>query len=305
VAIYSGHNSQEAHLGLEQKVREDIAGIIIRLSIHITKEFINNFPGISFIGSPTTGVTHFQEEIVEGYKGINIYTLRNSMRKIKNITATSEHTLALMLALTRNLTRYTESVVEKNKWERELYVGNQLSTKTIGIIGFGRIGKQVAKVCAAMSMNILVSDIKRDIDFTEYAYVVNSSLDTLLTESDIISIHASYNHGDPPILNKDNLSKIKRGTLLINTARGELIDENALQASIKSGVLKGVALDVLEKESEWKESGITHPLARLARNGYNVLITPHIAGCTLESMQATELVLSKQIIATLKGGTDE
>ena len=197
----------------------------------------------------------------------------------------------LILGLARR-TYYNRSIIEKNEWNRELYMGSQLSNKTVGIIGLGRIGKQVAKTCHSMSLYVLAYDIKKQNDkledMKEYPYVKYTSINKLLSNSDIISINASYNYGDPPILGEKEFGLIKQGALLVNSARGELLSMEPLLKSLIKKKIGGVAVNVVSNEDSWKTEMINHPLAELAREGYNIILTPHIGGCTLESMQSTK-----------------
>ena len=236
-------------------------------------------------------------------KSLKIFTLKEYINKIGNITATGEHTTGLILGLARRTVLYNRSIIEKNEWNRELYMGSQLSNKTVGIIGLGRIGKQVAKTCHSMSMNVLAYDIKKQNDkledMKEYPYVKYTSINKLLSNSDIISINASYNYGDPPILGEKEFGLIKQGALLVNSARGELLSMEPLLKSLIKKKIGGVAVDVVSNEDSWKTEMINHPLAELAREGYNIILTPHIGGCTLESMQSTETILANEVNSAL------
>ena len=133
LVLYTGEEAKNICKEIESRIIEKTEGLIIRLSIQITNEFISNFPKLKFIGSPTTGITH--DKNIFSIRDLSVITLRDCMSKIKGITATGEHTVGLMLALGRSTTRYHNSVIYDHKWERELYLGSQLSNKTIGIIG--------------------------------------------------------------------------------------------------------------------------------------------------------------------------
>ena len=196
VMVYDGDNHNNISDEIRSDIRNNIEGLIIRLSIRITEDFTSEFRSLKFIASPTTGITHIDEKVLMD-KCLKIFTLKECINKIGNITATGEHTTGLILGLARRTVLYNRSIIEKNEWNRELYMGSQLSNKTVGIIGLGRIGKQVAKTCHSMSMNVLAYDIKKQNDkledMKEYPYVKYTSINKLLSNSDIISINASYN----------------------------------------------------------------------------------------------------------------
>ena len=299
VVLYEGECPVDAHKHLSRGIINNIRGIIVRLGINITTSYLKYFRGLEFIGSPTTGITHFQASILEKGK-YQIFTLRDCKENIRGITSTGEHTLALMLCLIRNVHRYHSSVINSGIWNRELYIGNQLSDQRLGIIGFGRIGKQLANACRALSMQVLFYDIDNSIRGNQSEGVIRTDLNDLLGSCDIISINASYEHGDMPIINTKNKDLIRKGSYIINTARGELIDENVIAEMIKSKTIKGFATDVINQEDQWQDNISENPLVKLAAEGYNILITPHIAGCTIDAMQKTELVLAKYITKQIR-----
>ena len=300
VVLYSGDFPENAHKALDQSITCNITGIVVRLGINIDENYLNNFPALRFVGSPTTGITHFSSSALDPKNKRTIYTLRNCKDKIKTITSTGEHTLALILCLIRNVHKYHLSIVNQGIWNRELYIGNQLSSLRLGIIGLGRIGNQLADACKALSMSIMFYDIKSSIAGNQVEGVISADLTTLLGSCDVISINASYQHGDKKIINQDNKHLIKDGAFIINTARGELVDEKVIAEMIENQKIKGYATDVIQNEDLWQKDISNHPLVKLAKQGYNVLLTPHIAGCTIDAMKATELVLAKYIIEQIK-----
>jgi D-3-phosphoglycerate dehydrogenase / 2-oxoglutarate reductase len=192
-----------------------------------------------------------------------------------NHTTVAEHTFALMLAAVRNL------VVEANttaagRWTR--ITGHELCGKTIAIIGFGRIGKEVAIRARAFGLHVIGFDLYWDEDFARWNQIERvQDLDEVLRRADIITLHTNLTPATRRLINARNFALIKKGALIINTARGELIELDALVAALKENRLLAYATDVLEQEPP--PAG--HPLLGLP----NVIVTPHIGSRTHESVQ--------------------
>jgi len=164
--------------------------------------------------------------------------------------------------------------------------GFDLEGKTLGVVGTGRIGKHAVKMGQGFGMKIIACDIYPDNEFAEannFSYV---PLDVLLSESDIVTLHTPYNKENHHLINKDNVALIKKGSYLVNTARGELVDTEALMWGLKEGIIAGAGLDVLEEESALKK-GEKDKLCELNRELMrmpNVLITPHSAFYSVEAV---------------------
>lgn len=213
--------------------------------------------------------------------------------------AVAEHTVALMFALTRNICaadQYTKSG-RYSGWDPMLYIGTQLKGKTLGIVGLGRIGFGVAERCVrGMGMKVLYHDPKTNPDF-EHTYGGEfRSLDDLLAESDVVSLHVPLLPTTHHLIGQERLRHMKPTALLVNTARGPVIDEKALLEALHGKRIGGVATDVLECEP----SIDCDPTDHLELKTFpNVILTPHIASATIEARQEMSRIAAENILAAL------
>ncbi len=200
-----------------------------------------------------------------------------------NTLAVAEHTLALVLAVARHVVEH-DIAVRAGRWQaRE---GIELCGRTLGVVGLGRIGTEVARRGVALGMRVVYHDVERKPQAEHELGVQYRELDDLLRESDVITLHAPYHPGSPPLLGRREISLLRPGTILVNTARGELVDEDALVRALYEGRLGGAALDVFQQEPLPPD----HPLVRAPR----VVLSPHAAARTQEAVarMAREAVAS-------------
>lgn len=271
----------------------------VRLRHRIDREILDAAPHLLAIATPTTGLTHIDVTLAER-RGIRILSLRGETDFLEKIFATAEHTAALALALVRHLPQSFEHVRE-GSWNRDLFRGRELHGKTAGIVGLGRIGRMVAKYFQAFGMTVLAADPAYD--KSPVADVPLLPLDELLSRSDLVTIHVNLTEKTRGFFGKRQFARTKPGAWFLNTSRGELIDEASLLAGLQEGSIAGAALDVLSEE---RSSGMTdHPLVAYARTHGNLLITPHIGGCTLESMEQTEEFLAQKVVRFLQSLPEE
>ena len=187
-------------------------------------------------------------------------------------TSVAEHTLGLMLAAVRNHGRANLSM-KAHKWEKKVLSGTELFQKTLGIIGSGRIGLEVARLALAFGMRVLVYDIidvQTDLDLKQV------DLEELLAQSDIISLHLPLNDKTKHMISDAEFAKMKDGVILINASRGGTVDEKALYAALESGKVRAAGIDVFEKEPPENYALIDHP---------NVIATPHIGAAAKEGQK--------------------
>lgn len=208
--------------------------------------------------------------------------------------AVAEATVALMLALARHIPQ-AASAVREGRWrERAAFVGWELRGRTVGLIGFGNIGSRVGEILArGFGARVLAFDPYVSTESVRAAGAEPADLDTLLRESDVISLHAALTEENYCILSHDAFARMKPGVLLVNTARGELIDETALMVALESGRVAGAALDVVEGEP----IGPDHPLLRFP----NVLVVPHIAAYTRETLRRMGEKMVADVERVLRG----
>lgn len=190
--------------------------------------------------------------------------------------AVAEHTWALILALTRRIVEADEATRNGayRGWEPDIFLGHSLIGKTLGIVGMGRIGTMVARRAQGYKMNIIYNKHTRDMECEEKMGVKYCELDTLLAESDIVTLHVPLTEETRHLISKEALAKMKRRSFLINTARGQVVEENALVQALRHGDLTGAGLDVFDNEPNISPELISMP---------NVIATPHIASATWEA----------------------
>lgn len=209
----------------------------------------------------------------------------------------AEHTFALMLAIAHRIAESDKfSRAGKYKgWAPELLLGNDVSHKTLGIVGLGRIGSRVAHhAVRGFDMRVLYYDVKRNEDFEkEFGAEFRENVDDVFREADFISIHVPLLPATQHLVNEARLKMMKPSAYLINTSRGPIVDEAALRDALKAGVIKGAAIDVWEHEPE-----LTLGLSELE----NIIITPHTASATEETRQKMGELAAKNIIEVLEEG---
>lgn len=235
--------------------------------------------GIRFIASPTTGLNHINLELA-AQRGIAVLSLKGEEEFLRGVTATAELCWGLILSLIRKIPASCRSV-NNGEWDRDRFCGNELQGRAIGIIGLGRLGQKIARYAKAFDMRVLAHTLGSiDVDGVEQV-----SMQDLLAQSDIVTLQADSRPENYHMIGAAEFSAMKKGSIFINTARGDLVDEAALLAALKSGQLRGAALDVLQQEFDPAHSSA--PLIDYARMHDTLLITPHIGGVTQESLYKT------------------
>lgn len=267
----------------------------VRLRHMIDDQVLRAGRNLRFVATPTTGLNHIDLESA-ARRQVTVLSLRGETEFLRSIRATAEHTLGLMLSLIRNLPSAAEHVLGGG-WDRDQFRGGELHEKTIGIVGYGRLGSLVAKYLSALDARVLACDPHVDPDSVADD-VELVSLQSLLRQSDIVSLHVNLCDQTVGMLAAQQFEQMKPGAFLINTARGELVDEAALLDGLRRGRLSGAALDVLADEQSLTSQSCD--LVRYAQEHRNLIITPHIGGCTTESMAKTEIFLAEKLCAALR-----
>ena len=257
--------------------------LFVRLKFHVNKEIIDNSPNLKYILTATTGLDHIDVAYFESKGGI-VISLKGEYDFLKTIPSTAEHTWGLLLALMRNTTKAFEDVKE-GFWRRDLFKGNNLKGKKIGIVGLGRVGTQIGKYADAFDMEVGFYDT---IKSKSESYINFNNPKELFSWADIISIHIPLCKENIHFINKDLLNSLKENAVLINTSRGSVIDELYVCHLIATKKIRGYATDVIENEINTINNVSKEQLVQLAKKGQNIIITPHIAGATYESMEMTE-----------------
>lgn len=284
--------NQEYQVDVKTKLSEDelveIIGsydaLVVRSATKVTAKIMEN-SNLKVIGRAGVGVDNIDLEAATK-KGILVVNAPEG-----NTTAASEHTIALLMALARNIPEAVRSL--KNKvWDRKRFMGIELNGKTLGVVGLGRIGREVAKKAIGLGMNILAYDpyiIKQQVENIDIKVV---DLDTVLKEADFITFHVPLTKSTYHMVGEKQFSMMKDSVMLINCARGGIIDEEALYEALKSGKVAGCALDVFEKEPP-----LESPLLDLP----NLIATPHLGASTQEAQVSVAVDVAKDVIRALKG----
>lgn len=268
------------------KPRKDASILVVGLKYQIDKSWLNEMPNLKLIASPATGLNHFDMKEIKK-RGIKLISLRGRTSFLKNIPSTAEKTLALLLGLVRNLP-WSFDDVKKGNWDRIRWRGRQLLGKTIGLLGFGRLGKIVAKYAKAFGMKVIAGDPYVSKKTMARMGVQKVSMEQVFKNSDFVSLHVLLTDETHNLVTDKHLKMMKPNAYLINTARGELIKKGSLEVALKNNWIAGAAIDVM-----WDEQGDgshleNNPLVELARENNNLIIVPHIGGATYEAMEATQ-----------------
>lgn len=271
---------------------ENYDAVLTRVDVKFDKEVLENASNIKVIGSATTGIDHIDVDYANS-RNIKIINLSGT-----HTIPTAEHTFSMILALARKIPWAYESL-KRGEWDRRRFFGIELNGKTLGTIGFGKIGSRVAKYAKGFGMNVLTYDPYINKNLANEIEVTITSLDDVLQNSDVITIHAFLSSETRKMINSDAFSKMKKTALLINAARGEIVDEDGLLNALENSRIAGAALDVFDEEPLPQNS----KLIEYAKNNDNLIITPHIAASTKESIYnaAKEVVQKvKEFLSQLK-----
>lgn len=257
--------------------------LMVRLQLRVTGDMITNSSNLKAILSPTTGLDHIDLHAARSCN-VAVFSLHGENAFLRNVHSTAEHTFALLLSLIRNIPSAVDAV-KQNRWEPYRHRGHELKGRTLGIVGCGRLGTMVANFGQAFGMHVLGYDPY--IKLFPKSVRRCATLDALLPESEVLSIHVPLNETTMRMVGARELALIPRGAFLINTSRGAVVDEHALIDSLAQGNLAGAAVDVLTDEHLIATIG--HPLIEYAKTHSNLLITPHIAGATREAVEKTDM----------------
>lgn len=271
----------------------------VRLRNRIDREIMAAAPSLKVIVTATTGLDHI--DMTEATRrGIRVLSLNGEREFLYNVRATAEHTMSLMLALLRHIPAAVLHVQNRG-WNRDLFKGSELYNKTVGVVGYGRLGQLVTRYLTAFDARVIVSDPTIEfISGTPELMVM--PLSNLLKEADLVTLHVNLCEDTRGFFGKQQFEAMQNGAWFINTSRGELVDEDGLLEGLRSKRLSGAAIDVLANEQS--NAMEDHPLVVYAREHENLIITPHVGGCTSESMERTELFIAQKLFAYLEGITD-
>jgi D-3-phosphoglycerate dehydrogenase / 2-oxoglutarate reductase len=261
--------------------------IIVRGRTKVTADVLAAAPKVKVVGRAGVGVDNIDLKAAKE-KGVVVVNAPQS-----TTIAVAEHTLALLLSLARQVP-FGDSGLRKGEWLKKKMEGFELNGKTMGVIGMGRIGASVVARASAFGVKCLGYDPLLSNEEISKRGATPASLDDLLAKSDIVTVHVPLNAETRGLLNADRIAKMKKGAVIVCTARGNVIDETALLAALDSGKLAGAALDVFAVEPVVDSPLVKHP---------KVVCTPHVAAQTLEAQERAARDIAEEILTVLKGGT--
>lgn len=259
--------------------------IVVRSETKITKRIMENAPQLKVIGRAGVGIDNINVEAAT-QKGIVVVNTPDG-----NTIAATEHTVGMMLALARHIPQADQSL-RQGEWNRSKYTGVELRQKTLGIMGFGKIGSGVGRICSSIGMRVMVYDPYVTQEMAKRAGVELGDFNTVLRESDIITFHLPLTSETKHLIKKEQFDMMKNGVKIINVARGGLIDEKDLYEAVVTKKVSGAALDVYEKEPQTQS-----PLFELPE----VIVTPHLGASTQEAQVNVAIDVAHEITRVLRG----
>jgi D-3-phosphoglycerate dehydrogenase len=263
----------------------DYDALIVRSQTKVRTEVIESGKKLKVIGRAGVGTDNIDVDAATK-KGIVVVNAPTG-----NTVAAAEHTIALMLALARNVPQ-ANSRLKSGKWQREEMIGSELRNKTLGIIGLGNVGSEVAKRAQAFEMHVVAHDPFVSKDYARNLEVDLVPMDQLLKEADFITLHVPLTAATKNLIGPKELSKLKPTARIINCARGGLIDEEAIVKAIKTGKIAGAAFDVFDKEPVTDS-----PLFKEDK----IIVTPHLGASTVEAQTGVAKDVAAEVLAVLQG----
>ncbi|MCL0082578.1 phosphoglycerate dehydrogenase [Dehalococcoidia bacterium] len=289
INILSAHAEVDIRLGLKPEELRNIIGdyeaLVVRSETRVTAEVIEAGERLQAIGRAGVGVDNIDLDVATS-RGVVVVNAPES-----NILSAAEHTIALMMALARNVPQ-AHAHLKSGKWERKRFMGVEVRNKKLGIIGLGRVGSEVAKRAKGMGMHPVAYDPMVSLDYARSLGVELVSLEQLLKESDFITLHIPLTAATRGLIGDGELRLVKPAVRLINTARGGIIDEEALLEAIEEGRVAGAAIDVFTKEPATQS---------ILLRSDKIIVTPHLGASTLEAQAGVAVDIAEQVRDILQG----
>ncbi len=280
--IYEEYPDEERLIQLVK----DVDAIIVRSKPKVTRRVIESAPKLKVIARAGVGLDNIDLEAARE-RGIKVVNSPGASSR-----SVAELVFGLLFAVARKIA-FADRKMREGIWAKKQCMGIELEGKTIGIVGFGRIGYQVAKIANAFGMKVLLYDPYPNEERAKEVGGKFADLETLLRESDVVTLHVPLVEATYHMINKERLKLMKKTAILINAARGAVVDTNALVKALQEGWIAGAGLDVYEEEPLPKD----HPLTKFD----NVVLTPHIGASTVEAQMRAGVQVAEQIVEILKG----
>jgi len=263
----------------------DYDALVVRSATKVDAALIAAAGRLKVIGRAGVGVDNVDVDAATR-RGIVVANAPES-----NVVSAAEHTIGLLLALARNIPQAHGALVE-GRWERSKWGGVELADKVLGVLGFGRIGRQVARRALGLQMKVIAYDPFVAAERFRELGVESRSFDDVLAGSDFLTIHLPLTDETRRVIGADAIAKMRDGVRIVNAARGDLVDDDALVAALESGKVAGAAIDVFVPEP------YDGPLVKAP----NVVVTPHLAASTDEAQDRAGMIVAEQVAAALEGG---
>ncbi|MSQ30907.1 MAG: phosphoglycerate dehydrogenase [Dehalococcoidia bacterium] len=284
------HHDVEVKTGLNEEqlcaAVKDAAALVVRSATTVTAKVIAAGIHLEVIARAGVGVDNVDVDAATE-AGIVVVNA-----PLANTMSAAEHTFGLMLALARNIPQGHASL-QAGRWDRGKYMGIELSGRTLGIVGLGRIGTEVAKRARAFEMRVLAFDPYVSDERFSALGIERRTLDEILQEADFVTLHTALQAETRALINAERLAGARKGIRIINAARGALIDEEALAAAVESGQVAGAAIDVFSEEPA---------VGNVLTKSDKIVVTPHLAASTIEAQDRAGVDVAEQVIDILAGG---
>ena len=267
-----------------KSIIDDYDGILIRSATKLTSDILENCSNLKVIGRAGVGVDNVDIEVATKNKILVMNT------PLGNLEATAELTVGLMFSLYRHI-HLANSSTHEGKWEKSKFMGTELKGKTLGIVGFGNIGQRVAEICRVIGMRILTNSKSASDDVLKSLSAKKVSTEELLSSSDVLSLHTKLNEQTSNMLNKETIATMKKSSVIINCARGGLINESDLKDALNNDVIAGAAIDVYETEPATEN---------VMFGAKNLLLTPHLGASSKEAQSNVAIDVANQVADFLK-----
>jgi D-3-phosphoglycerate dehydrogenase len=259
-------------------------GILIRSATKLTADMLENCSNLKVIGRAGVGVDNVDLDMATKNKILVMNT------PLGNLEATAELTVGLMFSLYRHIHNANTSTHE-GKWEKAKFMGTELKGKTLGIVGFGNIGQRVAEICKIIGMQILTNSNSASEEVLNNFGAKKISTEELLSSSDVLSLHTKLNDQTNNMLNKETIATMKSSSVIVNCARGGLINETDLKDALNNDVIAGAAIDVYETEPATEN---------VMFGAKNLLLTPHLGASSKEAQSNVAIDVANQVADFLK-----
>jgi D-3-phosphoglycerate dehydrogenase len=277
--VIADPKSYEQHLG-------DSDALLVRSAVKVNQSVLTRAPKLKIVGRAGVGTDNVDLEAATA-AGVLVMNTPGG-----NAVSVAEHTLALMLSMARSIPQANAST-KSGKWEKKKFLGNELRGKTLGVVGFGSIGREVVKRAKAFEMRVVAHDPYVNAQSAHDLGVEMLQLADLYRESDYITLHVAFTPETDHMLNGEAFAAMKPGVRIVNCARGELVDKQALEDALAAGTVAGAALDVFEKEPPGEDCLFKQE---------SLVATPHIAGSTEEAQEIVGVRIVEQVIEYLTTG---